>query len=328
MLRAEAAQPVGHYDVVHSHYWLSGQVGALARDRWGVPLVHSMHTMAKVKNDALADGDTPEPVARIIGEEQVVEAADMLIANTDLEAKQLIDLYDADPGRVEVVHPGVDLDVFRPAGPGRGARRRSGCPRTPSSCCSPAGSSRSRRPTCCCARSRVLLEREPELRSRLVVPSSAARPAAASSTPRRWPSWPPSSASTDVVRFVPPVAQAELARWYAAATAGRRAVLQRVVRPGRRRGAGDRHAGRRRRRRRADHGGPRRAQRPAGRRPRRRTTGPTRCAGSSTDDDAARPARGRRARAGPAVLLGAHRRARRSRSTSAARALDPASGRS
>src|SRR3954467_12199361 len=90
VLRAEAAQPVGHYDVVHSHYWLSGQVGALARDRWGVPLVHSMHTMAKVKNAALAEGDSPEPQARVIGEEQVVEAADMLIASTDLEAKQLI----------------------------------------------------------------------------------------------------------------------------------------------------------------------------------------------------------------------------------------------
>ena len=114
VLRAEAGHEPGYYDLVHSHYWLSGQVGALARDRWGVPLVHSMHTMAKVKNAALADGDTPEPAARVIGEEQVVEAADMLIANTDIEAKQLIDLYDADPARVEVVHPGVDLDVFRP----------------------------------------------------------------------------------------------------------------------------------------------------------------------------------------------------------------------
>src|ERR1700712_4997718 len=114
VLRAEAYNLPGYYDVVHSHYWLSGQVGALARDRWGVPLVHTMHTMAKVKNDALADGDTPEPAARIIGEEQVVEAADMLIASTELEAKQLINLYDADPGRVEVVHPGVDLSVFRP----------------------------------------------------------------------------------------------------------------------------------------------------------------------------------------------------------------------
>jgi D-inositol-3-phosphate glycosyltransferase len=114
VLRTEAGLPLGHYDVVHSHYWLSGQVGALARDRWGVPLVHTMHTMAKVKNDAMADGDTPEPSARIIGEEQVVEAADMLIANTEREARQLVELYDADPGRVEVVRPGVDLNVFRP----------------------------------------------------------------------------------------------------------------------------------------------------------------------------------------------------------------------
>ncbi|MEJ7690381.1 MAG: glycosyltransferase [Nocardioidaceae bacterium] len=56
MLRTEASYAPGYYDVLHSHYWLSGQVGALARDRWGVPLVHSMHTMAKVKNSLLADG--------------------------------------------------------------------------------------------------------------------------------------------------------------------------------------------------------------------------------------------------------------------------------
>ena len=114
VLRTEAGFDPGHYDVVHSHYWLSGQVGALARDRWGVPLVHSMHTMAKVKNALLAEGDTPEPLARIIGEEQVVAAADMLVANTDDEAKELINHYDADPSRVEVIHPGVDLDAFAP----------------------------------------------------------------------------------------------------------------------------------------------------------------------------------------------------------------------
>ena len=87
VLRTEAYHAPGYYDLVHSHYWLSGQVGALARDRWGVPLVHTMHTMAKVKNAALAEGDTPEPMARLIGEEQVVEAADMLVANTDDEAQ-------------------------------------------------------------------------------------------------------------------------------------------------------------------------------------------------------------------------------------------------
>ena len=55
VLRTEAYHSPGYYDLVHSHYWLSGQVGALARDRWGVPLVHTMHTMGKVKNAALAD---------------------------------------------------------------------------------------------------------------------------------------------------------------------------------------------------------------------------------------------------------------------------------
>jgi len=128
VMRVEARQEPGWYDLVHSHYWLSGQVGWLAADRWHAPLVHTMHTMAKVKNAALADGDTPEPAGRIIGEEQVVEAADRLLANTDDEARQLIDLYDADPRRVAVVPPGVDLDVFSPGGPGgrRAARRRLG----------------------------------------------------------------------------------------------------------------------------------------------------------------------------------------------------------
>ncbi|MEJ7707157.1 MAG: glycosyltransferase [Nocardioidaceae bacterium] len=89
VLRTEAMYEPGYYDIIHSHYWLSGQVGALARDRWGVPLVHSMHTMAKVKNRLLAEGDVAEPAARIIGEEQVVEAADLIIANTTDESSQL-----------------------------------------------------------------------------------------------------------------------------------------------------------------------------------------------------------------------------------------------
>ncbi|MGB3437434.1 MAG: D-inositol-3-phosphate glycosyltransferase [Actinophytocola sp.] len=114
VLRAEARHEPGYYDLVHSHYWLSGQVGYLVRDRWGVPLVHSAHTLAKVKNAALADGDTPEPRTREFGEQQVVDEADQLIANTDVEAAQLIDLYGAAPGTVRTVAPGVDLDMFRP----------------------------------------------------------------------------------------------------------------------------------------------------------------------------------------------------------------------
>ncbi|GAA4360764.1 D-inositol-3-phosphate glycosyltransferase [Angustibacter luteus] len=118
VMRTEAARPAGYYDLIHSHYWLSGQVGWLAADRWQVPLVHTMHTMARVKNLALADGDDPEPPGREIGEQQVVEAADRLVANTAQEATQLVDLYGADPGRVSVVHPGVDLARFTPGGSG------------------------------------------------------------------------------------------------------------------------------------------------------------------------------------------------------------------
>ncbi|GAB3455199.1 D-inositol-3-phosphate glycosyltransferase [Actinophytocola sediminis] len=112
--RAEARHEPGYYDLVHSHYWLSGQVGWLVRDRWGVPLVHSAHTLAKVKNAALADGDVPEPRTREIGEQQVVDQADQLIANTAVEAAELVDLYDAAPAKVNTVAPGVDLDLFRP----------------------------------------------------------------------------------------------------------------------------------------------------------------------------------------------------------------------
>src|SRR4029453_10599822 len=95
VLRAEARHEPGWYDVVHSHYWLSGQVGWLARDRWGVPLVHTAHTLARVKNAALAEGDPPEPVVRVIGEDQVVAEADRLVANTEAEARQLVELCGA-----------------------------------------------------------------------------------------------------------------------------------------------------------------------------------------------------------------------------------------
>ncbi|OLT48114.1 D-inositol-3-phosphate glycosyltransferase [Cellulosimicrobium sp. CUA-896] len=131
VLRAEAHRHVGWYDVVHTHYWLSGQVGWLAADRWDVPLVHTMHTLARVKNAALAPGDAPEPLGRIIGEEQVVAESDALVASTDAEAQDLVRDYAADPARVHVVPPGVDLDLFSP-GPApsgdpaaRAARRRA-----------------------------------------------------------------------------------------------------------------------------------------------------------------------------------------------------------
>ena len=114
VLRAEATHEPGYYDIVHSHYWLSGQVGWLAADRWAVPLVHTAHTLAAVKNAALAEGDAPEPALRAVGEQQVVDEADRLIVNTEIEAQQLVSLHNADRQHIDVVHPGVDLRVFTP----------------------------------------------------------------------------------------------------------------------------------------------------------------------------------------------------------------------
>ena len=127
VLREEATQKEGHYQLIHSHYWLSGQVGWVASERWNVPLVHSMHTMAKVKNTTLAVGDTPEPNEREIGEQQVIDASTQLIANTEAEAQDLINLYSADKNHVNVVNPGVDLELFTP-GDQNVARKELGIP--------------------------------------------------------------------------------------------------------------------------------------------------------------------------------------------------------
>jgi len=125
VLRTEAFHEPGYYDVIHSHYWLSGQVGWLARQRWGVPLVHTAHTLAKVKNASLAQGDTPEPRTRVFGEEQVVAEADRLVANTPVEADELVDLYEADEKKLQTVTPGVDLERFTPGGEAADAMARA-----------------------------------------------------------------------------------------------------------------------------------------------------------------------------------------------------------
>jgi D-inositol-3-phosphate glycosyltransferase len=112
------------YDVIHSHYWISGKVAMPVAAELKIPLVHTMHTMARVKNLALAEGETPEPMIRVQGESQVVAAADALIANTDAEAASLVSLYEACPDNVSVVSPGVNLSMFT-AGSGKSAARKN-----------------------------------------------------------------------------------------------------------------------------------------------------------------------------------------------------------
>ena len=111
------------YDVVHSHYWLSGWVGRAAKEIWGVPLVASFHTLGKVKNYSLAAAEHAEPSVRLTGEERVIEEADRILAPTPAEAAHLVGLYRADPDRIRIVPPGVDHSLFFPR-PREDAKRR------------------------------------------------------------------------------------------------------------------------------------------------------------------------------------------------------------
>jgi len=102
------------YDLVHTHYWLSGWIGRRAKEAWGAPLVASFHTLGKVKNYSRARGEFPESPERLAGEEAAIEDADRIMAATPAEASQLVGLYRADPERIRLVPPGVDHDIFSP----------------------------------------------------------------------------------------------------------------------------------------------------------------------------------------------------------------------
>jgi D-inositol-3-phosphate glycosyltransferase len=88
--RIRERQPHGRYDLIHSHYWVSGVAGLELSELWNVPLVHTMHTMAKVKNLLLQSGEKPEPRRREVGEHRIVDGAARLIANTSAEAAELV----------------------------------------------------------------------------------------------------------------------------------------------------------------------------------------------------------------------------------------------
>ncbi|MFF3765613.1 D-inositol-3-phosphate glycosyltransferase [Streptomyces sp. NPDC001922] len=223
VMQAWAGHRPGHYDLVHSHYWLSGHVGWLAAERWGVPLVHAMHTMAKVKNAALAAGDTPEPPARVIGETQIVRAADRLVANTAEEADELVRHYDAAAGKVAVVHPGVNLERFRPDPTGvtesrAAARARLGLPQDALIPLFAGRIQPLKAPDVLLRAVAALLEEQPQLRERLVVPIVGGPSGSGLAKPEGLQKLAARLGICDVVRFRPPVGQEQLADWFRAAS--------------------------------------------------------------------------------------------------------------
>lgn len=217
LAKVEAHQERGHYDIVHSHYWLSGQLGMIAAQSWGVPLVHTMHTMAKVKNQALAEGDQPEPSARAVGEEQVVAESDALIANTEAEAAHLVGLYGACPDRVHVVPPGVDLEKFSYAGvAGKQQARKELGIRQDALLFSFVGRVQPHKgPEVLVRAAAEVLQHDPSLRSRLVI-AIVGGASGTNSEPQRIRELANWLGLNDVIRFEEPVGGDVLPKWYRA----------------------------------------------------------------------------------------------------------------
>jgi D-inositol-3-phosphate glycosyltransferase len=205
------------YDAIHSHYWISGKVAMPAAKELGIPLVPTMHTMARVKNLNLAESETPEPMIRVQGETQVVAAANALVANTDAEAASLVSLYDACPDIVHVVSPGVDLYTFTP-GQGRSAARDFvGLPKDALVVSFVGRIQPHKGPEVLIRATSELVKHSPLLRHKLIVNVMGGASGANTEEVDRLKELATWLAIDDVVRFAPPVPRADLAQWYRAA---------------------------------------------------------------------------------------------------------------
>ena len=205
-----------HYDVIHSHYWISGKVAMPVAKELGIPLVHTMHTMARVKNLNLAEGETPEPMIRVQGETQVVAAADALVANTDAEAASLVSLYEACPDNVLVVSPGVNLKVFTP-GSGRASAREVVGLDKDAHIITFVGRIRPHKgPEVLIRAIAEMVSHSPHLRQKLITNIIGGASGANQSEVERLKELTTWLGIDDVVRFAPPVLRADLPQWYRA----------------------------------------------------------------------------------------------------------------
>ncbi len=206
-----------NFDAIHSHYWISGKVAMLAAKQLNIPLVHTMHTMARVKNLNLAEGEIPEPMIRVQGETQVAAAVDALIANTDSEAASLVSLYDACPDKVHVVAPGVDLYKFTPGAGRKSARTLLGVNQDALVVTFVGRIQPHKGPEVLIRSTFELVKHSPALRPKLRVNIIGGASGANTEEVERLKELVAWLGIDDVVRFAPPVLRAELPQWYRAA---------------------------------------------------------------------------------------------------------------
>jgi D-inositol-3-phosphate glycosyltransferase len=205
------------YDLIHSHYWISGKVAMHASNDLKIPFVHTMHTMARVKNLNLAEGETPEPMIRVQGETQVVAAANALIANTDAEAASLVSLYEACPDNVRVVSPGVDLYKFIPGDGKKAARERLSVPASANVITFVGRIQPHKGPELLIRAISEMLNHSPLLRSGLIVNIVGGSSGSNTSEVERLKELAGWLAISDVVKFAEPVPRTDLPDWYRSA---------------------------------------------------------------------------------------------------------------
>ena len=100
------------YDLVQSHYWLSGRVGQLLSESWDIPHVTTFHTLADAK--VRSRSGEHEPEVRFESENNIIKSADLVVAFTDHERQLMARYHNVDPLKVEVIPCGVDTDLFNP----------------------------------------------------------------------------------------------------------------------------------------------------------------------------------------------------------------------
>jgi D-inositol-3-phosphate glycosyltransferase len=107
------------YDLIHSHYWLSGVAGLRLRETWGAPLVQMFHTLGRLKNSVAQSDAELEPTLRLDEEARIVAQADRVVAANVVERAHLVWHYGARTERIAVIPCGVDTDLFQPMDPAK-----------------------------------------------------------------------------------------------------------------------------------------------------------------------------------------------------------------